>query len=105
MKKDDVVILVIKGRLDALTSPELSEKISKTIAGGVTKLILDLKNLDYISSAGVRVIYCAWNEIDDKQGKLALAAPNQNIKRVFDMVDLSSDFPIFDDVDEALKHL
>ena len=54
-KADNVMTIALSGRLDTVTAPELELEISNALAG-ITELILDLEKLDYISSAGLRVL-------------------------------------------------
>jgi anti-sigma B factor antagonist len=101
--KDNILILTIKGRIDALTAQEFKEILFGFIEKGRSSIVLDMHNLEYISSAGIRVLYQALNIIENKQGKVVISAPSENVKKVFDIVELFSDFPMHKDIDEAVK--
>lgn len=104
-KIDRGVILYIDGRLDVVTSPGLRDKIMELIEGGQISLVIDCALLSYIGSAGLRVFYQALAKVEEKGGKLALCRPREEVHRVFDMVDMASEIPIFSDKEEAIKSL
>ncbi|HEY3276639.1 MAG TPA: STAS domain-containing protein [Syntrophorhabdaceae bacterium] len=103
--KGDVVILTVRGRLDALTSPQLDQWCATLLERGVRFLLLDIHGLEYMSSAGIRVLYRTLGEIEGKKGNLVIANAGETIKKVFDMVDLASDIPLYGDLETALKGL
>ena len=104
-KRGDVMLLGIKGRLDASTANELEEKLLASINGGERRLALDCSQLDYISSAGLRVLLLAAKRLGSSNGKIVLFALKDQIKGVFDIAGFSSLFPSFTTQEEALKSL
>lgn len=81
--------LAIEGRIDTTTAPELENEL-KTCLDGVENLILDLAGLEYISSAGLRVVLTAQKTMS-KQGNMIIKNVNESVMEVFDitgMVDL-----------------
>lgn len=75
------------GRLDTTTAPEL-EKEMKDSLEGVTKLTLDFEKLDYISSAGLRVLLAA-QKIMNKQGEMKVTHVNETIMEIFEVTGFS----------------
>ena len=75
--------LFLEGRLDTATSPEL-ETVLKESLDGVTELIFDFEKLEYISSAGLRVLLSAHKALSEKGG-LKLTHVNEMVKEVFDV--------------------
>ena len=75
--------LALSGRLDTTTAPELEEFIQSSLAG-VTDLVLDLSNLEYISSAGLRVLLSA-QKIMNKQGSMVVTGANEIVMEVFEV--------------------
>ena len=88
-KDNDVLALVVKGRLDTNTAPEL-EKVALEELEGVKKLSLDLAELDYISSAGLRVILMLHKTMSGKGATLVVSHPKDEVMEVFDMTGFSS---------------
>lgn len=83
---------VVEGRLDTNTSPELEAKINEVI-GDAKKLILDLQNLEYISSAGLRVLLGATQVMEDK-GEMVVRNVTESVKEIFDLTGFNKVFKI-----------
>ena len=81
--------LSIKGRLDTNTAPEL-EKTALGALQGVKLLKLDLVDLDYISSAGLRVVLTLHKTLTSSGAKLVVSNPKDEVMEVFDMTGFSS---------------
>ena len=73
----------LEGRLDTTTSPQLENDL-RTSMNGITELILDMNKLDYISSAGLRVLLSA-QKVMNKQGKMTIRNASQEIMEIFDV--------------------
>ncbi len=83
-KKDGKKLhLIVEGRIDTNTSPELAEYFQNELAG-VEELELDLGKVDYISSAGLRAILFAQKTMD-KQGKMVVSHVNSDIMETFEL--------------------
>jgi anti-anti-sigma factor len=103
--KNEILIIAIKGRLDAATAPIADETIKKTLEENTHRLLFDLSALEYLSSGGLRVILGAAKEIRRKEGKVALAGLNQYVYEIFEVSGFTSMIPIKDTVEEGLKEL
>ena len=79
--------VVLKGRLDTTTAPEL-EKELKASLDGMTALIIDMAALDYISSAGLRVLLSAQKTMN-KQGEMKVVHVNETIMEIFEVTGFS----------------
>ena len=77
----------LTGRLDTMTSPEL-EKELKASLDGVTALTIDMAGLDYISSAGLRVLLSA-QKIMNRQGEMKVVHVNETILEIFEVTGFS----------------
>jgi len=82
----------LEGRLDTLTSPSLEEKINGVI-DGAEKLVIDLSDLVYISSAGLRVLLGATQQMEGR-GDMIVRNPSQAVREVFDLTGFSRLFTI-----------
>ena len=74
--------IALEGRLDTTTAPELEKELNGL--GGVTELTLDLSKLEYISSAGLRVLLSA-HKIMSRKGGMKLTHVNELVQEVFDV--------------------
>jgi len=82
-RKDRELTVTLNGRLDTTTAPLLEQELQQSW-NGISTLILDLKELDYISSAGLRVILAAQKQML-KQGSMILRNLSDNVREVFEM--------------------
>lgn len=73
------------GRLDSSNSADLERLLNETLAGGATKLMFDFSKLDYISSAGLRVILLAGKKLRGSAGKVVLVGMGEMVREVFAM--------------------
>jgi anti-sigma B factor antagonist len=80
-----VTIVSIVGSLDALTSPQLNEVLEREIQAGRVKLVADFGKLEYISSAGLRVLLSAVKETRRRNGDVRLAAVQADVTKVMEM--------------------
>lgn len=78
------VMLVLSGRLDTTTAPQLEEKIQESLAG-TQKLILDFEKLDYLSSAGLRVLLTTHKAMTKNGGQMEIRHVNEVIHEVFEV--------------------
>ena len=75
--------VAIVGRLDTVTAPQLEAEFKQSI-GGVEKLVLDFAGLEYLSSAGLRVLLAA-QKVMNKQGEMILRNVNETINEIFEV--------------------
>ena len=75
--------ITIVGRLDTTTAPQLEAEIKQSI-DGVEKLVLDFTALEYLSSAGLRVLLSA-QKVMNKQGEMIIKNVNETIKEIFEV--------------------
>ncbi|MBQ9563024.1 MAG: STAS domain-containing protein [Lachnospiraceae bacterium] len=81
--EDDALLVTLVGRLDTTTSPELEEVIRAKLPE-LKKLVFDFEQLDYISSAGLRVLlYC--QKVMNKQGEMKVMHVNETIEEIFEV--------------------
>ena len=75
--------LVLEGRLDTMTAPQLESELRDSIEG-IDKLFLDFASLEYISSAGLRILLST-QKIMNKQGSMVIRNVNENVMDIFDI--------------------
>ena len=83
IKNGEELTVALTGRLDTTTAPELDE-VLKAELGGVTALIVDLEKLEYISSAGLRVLLSAQKTMN-KQGSMKVKNVSEEINEIFEV--------------------
>jgi anti-sigma B factor antagonist len=96
-------VFKLAGRLDSKTSPEFEKKIFDAIEKGSKDMVVDFENLDYISSAGLRVILKATKDLKRSEGSFILCSMKDYVKEVFEISGFDSFLPIVTTMDEALQ--
>jgi anti-sigma B factor antagonist len=102
-KQNGICILGLLGRLDSNTSPEFEKKLFEVIEDGTRSVIVDFESLDYISSAGLRVLLKAAKEIKSAEGKIVLCSMKEYIMEVFEIAGFVTLFPIVSTVGDAIE--
>ncbi len=103
-----VDLLKLVGRLDALHAPQLRTEIDRLFEQGRYRLVLDLAELEYVASPGLRVLIEArkrareWKLTDIEGGDVRIANLPPRIKEVFDLTGFTSLFEIFADTTDAV---
>lgn len=92
-----VNLLVVSGRVDSNTSPKLAEHLTSQLDSGAMNLLVDLEEVDYMSSAGLRELVSALKKVKKGGGDLRLVSPSPRVKEVLDLAGLTTLFEIYDD--------
>jgi anti-sigma B factor antagonist/stage II sporulation protein AA (anti-sigma F factor antagonist) len=104
-EENGIVFIAIKGRLDADSSPEAEKVVKDVLEGQTSRLLFNLGALEYLSSAGLRVLLSASKEMRRKEGKIVLCALNEFVKEIFEVSGFQSLIPIADSVDSGIEVL
>jgi len=97
-----VTVLVLKGSIDAITSPAITEFIQAQIVKGNIKLVADLSGVDYTSSAGLRVLLGAIKETRARSGDLRLTGIQPDVQKVLNLSGFSNILKKYVDVNAAV---
>lgn len=96
-----VKIIEVKGEFDILSSREFSQKVSAAVGEGKVNLIIDLGNLEYINSTGIFHIMTFFTRIKKQGGSFKLAAVNERVREILDIVGIINLVPSYNTVREA----
>ncbi|HYC38087.1 MAG TPA: STAS domain-containing protein [Usitatibacter sp.] len=100
--RDDAVLIRPTGRIDSASAGEFESVVVGKLDEGVKKLVFDFGDLDFMSSAGLRVVLLAGKRMREAKGKLAFAGMRDNVHDVFAMSGFLKLFQAHKTVDEAL---
>lgn len=98
----DIPVLSLGGRMDSTTSPDAEAHLTRLIGDGAQKIVVDFKDLEYISSAGLRVLLAAQKRLKQAGGAVFLSALRPEIRKVFDIAGFNRLFSIYPSLEEAL---
>ena len=90
-QEGEKLTLMVTGRLDTNTSPDLEAALN---LDGVTDVVFDRSGLEYISSAGLRILLAVQKTMMASGGRMTVASPNATVKGVFDITGMSDIFTI-----------
>lgn len=96
---ENVQLIYLHGFLDAHTAPDLENAISKVIISGNSNIVVNFKDLDYISSAGLGVFMAFIEDVREKGGDIKLCNMKPKVFSVFDLLG----FPMLFDITEDEK--
>ena len=101
-KREGVNVVSLSGSLDTNTSSQAEARLQKLIDGGSLKILIDLTGIDYISSAGLRILLVVSKRLGKSGGKLRLCSLNETVQEVFDISGFSMIFDLFESEDQAM---
>lgn len=97
-----VGVVSVTGSIDSQTAPTLAAALSERIAAGSSRLVADLREVDYTSSAGLRALLGALKEARQKGGDFRLAGVQRNVLKVLELSGFTSILKHYGDVPEAV---
>ncbi len=101
-EESGIVYVAIKGRLDGESSPEAEKVILGILEAEKRLLLFDLSELEYLSSAGLRVILGVAKKVKLNEGKLVLCGMNEFVKEIFLITGFDAIIPIADTVETGM---
>ena len=102
-QQQNITIFSLNGRLDSISSPVFDQRIVQAIENGSRHIIIDCKKMDYITSAGLRIVIKTAKKLKLEQGKIVLCEMADYVKEVFEIAGFDSFLPIVPALDDALK--
>lgn len=104
-KREAHYVFKLNGRLDSNTSPEFEDKIFKAIDSGNVRLIVDCGQLDYITSAGLRVLNKSAKRLKREEGKIVLCDMEDYVREVFEIAGFDTFLPIVSTLADAQSRI
>lgn len=94
-EQQQVTLVEVNGRVDSMNAGELGTSLSSAIDDGNTHIVLDLAQVSYMSSAGLRELVSAFKKVRRINGDLRIAQPSARVQEVLEMAGLDTIFQIF----------
>ena len=103
-KVNNVIVIYLKGRLDVHVSPELENEIADALNSEPNcHILLDLADVDYMSSSGLRIFVATMRMLKETKRELKLCNMNETVRQIFKVIDTIDMFDIYDNEENALK--
>jgi stage II sporulation protein AA (anti-sigma F factor antagonist) len=101
--KGDILVVYLEGRLDVSVANEVEEGLAEIIdTGGHKKVLLNMEGIEYMSSSGFRACISTLRKLNSKEGVLKMCNIKPAVKRIFDVIELTSLFDIYATEADAL---
>ncbi len=104
-KEENVLVVTVGGRMDAVTAPDYEKWVKKWIDSGEINLLIDLGHLDYISSAGLRAILVTSKDLKARGGRQCFCSLRPAVREIFDLSGFSAILEIHDHHDAAMASM
>jgi anti-anti-sigma factor len=98
----DVTVFLPDGRIDTLAADEVDKTLQSAVVGGNNKIVVDMSKVDYINSSGLRALAAALVKCRDEGGDMKLAALNERVARVFEIIGFDILMSLHDTSDAAV---
>lgn len=96
-------IFSLDGRFDAHSAGDVEKELNLTISKGARKLLVDMDGVEYISSAGLRVLLAVAKKLKKEEGEIKICCLKPYVKEVFDIAGFTQIFKIYDTAEEAIR--
>jgi anti-sigma B factor antagonist len=98
-----VKVLALEGRLDTQTSDDAQQQLTQLIEEGETKIFVNLEKLDYVSSAGLRVLLVVAKRLKTTDGELRICSLNEVVTEIFSISGFDTFLPVSASESDALE--
>jgi anti-anti-sigma factor len=99
---DEVTALSVKGRIDSTTAPAFGQRLESVVTAPAARLVVDFRELEYISSAGFRVLLVAAKRAEECGSRLVLCSLSGKVRQLFDLGGFLDLFTIAASRDDAM---
>lgn len=104
-KEKNMKIIFLEGKMDAISAPEFEEKMGEWLEQGETSFIINLGEVNYMSSAGLRSILIVAKKLKEQDGKLIFVNLREEVQKIFRISGFSSMIPTYESLEAALEHI
>jgi anti-anti-sigma factor len=104
-KEKNMKIISLEGKMDAISAPEFEDKMGEWFEQGETSFIINLGEVSYMSSAGLRSILIVAKKLKEQNGKLIFVNLREEVQKIFRISGFSSMIPTYESLEAALEHI
>ena len=104
-REKNTKIISLAGKMDAISAPEFETKMGEWVEGGETSFIVNLGEVNYMSSAGLRSILIVAKNLKQQDGKIIFVNLREEVNKIFRISGFSSMIPTYESVEVALENI
>ena len=97
------MVIAPRGRIDSSTASELEQRLLGHVEAGESRIIVDFSAIDYVSSAGLRVLLLVQKQLRPAKGSIVICGLNDHVRQVFEITGFVKIFPIYPSKDAVLR--
>lgn len=101
-REGNVAVIDLAGEVDAYTSSRFREVMLDVIEGGTSRIVVSMRNVDYIDSSGLGALVGGLKRISERSGKIVLVCEKPQVRKVFEITGLEKVFQIFESEKDAV---
>jgi anti-sigma B factor antagonist len=102
---ESISLVGLSGRLDQTVTPKVETALLKELEEGNRQLIVDMTEVSYVNSGGLRCLLTAWRKANDQEGRIVLCSLSDRVKDVFEIVGFDKVFEIYETRSMAVQAL
>ena len=102
---NSIILIKLSGRLDIIGTGEIETKFAGYSAGEKVRVIVDLANVDFLASIGIRLLTLTAKSVASRGGKMALFNPQRNVAEILELTGIPLIIPIYSDLESAKMRL
>ena len=102
-KLEDVTVVYLSGDIKSTTSGEVMDKLVEVVQGGTVKMLININEVDFISSAGLRSLLVASKLLQKSNGQMKICNANDSVKRILETSGFTNLISLYPDENEALN--
>jgi anti-anti-sigma factor len=102
-EKNGILVVAVSGRLDATSSPVLDKRVADLTDSGRIKLVMNFDGLEYLSSAGMRILLSTTKKLKSNNGKFVVCEIGENVLEVIKMAGFDHILNLENDEEAALR--
>ena len=102
---ESISLVGLSGRIDQTVTPKVESALLKELEAGNRQLIVDMTEVSYVNSGGLRCLLTAWRKANDQEGRIVLCSLSDRVKDVFEIVGFDKVFEIYETRSMAVQAL
>jgi anti-sigma B factor antagonist len=102
---ESISLVGLSGRLDQTVTPKVETALLKELEEDNSQLIVDMTDVSYVNSGGLRCLLTAWRKANDQEGRIVLCSLSDRVKNVFEIVGFDKVFEIYETRSMAVQAL
>ena len=102
-ERDGFAVIAVTGSVDLITAPKLRERIADVVGDGHLRLVVDLRDTEFLDSTGLGALVGALKRLRLKDGEIRVVCSPGHVRKVFEITHLDRVFPMYESLEASVK--